>query len=146
VEGGVSIIGLRPNEKTMFFVPGREAYAFASEDCVLTLNGLKFRLAADEYLQLEPRIYEATATGPIIIQIVDFNPKADKHRIIDFHEALPAVETFGLAPADLELKSPTEATNVTYYMIYYMIGGAAAMVAAAVGALLYRRKSKPDER
>jgi len=136
LEGGVSVIGVGPDEKALVMIVGPEAYVFASKDCILTLNDLEFRLAADEYLALEPGIYEVSTTQPVIIETVEFAPLKEGYYLTGFAEALPAVETFDLTPADLKIKQPTEESNLTYYMI----AGVVAVAIILLVLLMRRRK------
>jgi hypothetical protein len=142
LEGGVSVVGVRPGERALIIVTGNEAYVFAREDCVVTLNDLEFRLAADDYLRLEPGTYEVATTRPIIIQTVNFAPLKDGRYLIGFAEALPAVETFGLAPTDLKLTPPREESMMGYYVA---AGGAAAAIIAVIFFMRRRkeRQSRP---
>jgi hypothetical protein len=139
---GVTFMGVKPNEETLFFLPTNssvQTYIFAYEDTEVMIDDIPITIGADSYFLL-------TSVGPhkilsnknIVVQLIHWPLIPPIQGIEMFGVAIPSIQSINVTP-DVSLKPIAAEGFPTTYII---AGVAAAVVAVIVSLLAVKRRAK----
>jgi hypothetical protein len=137
---GVTFIGIRPNQVTMFYLPTEayvEAYFFASEETQITIDTLSWTIQADSpylFTQLGP--HRVRANKNVILQINFWSNEPAYQGLWFTGAAIPCIETVDGNP-NVTLTPLGEGFPTTYLIISASV---AAIAVIAVFLIMKRRR------
>lgn len=138
---GVTFMGVRPNEETMFFVPTNatvNVYIFAYEDTRVIIDDVEMILKADEYFVMDvPGFHKILADKNVVIEIMHWPKFPPGQGIVGFSTIIPSIQTVHVTPDVKPAPLVTEGFPMTY-----AIAAVVVIVAAAAGFFVMRRRGK----
>ena len=137
---GVTYIGVRRNEVIPIYMPINstvELYIFASEDTIVKIDDVPFRVKADGYFKQTMRgVHRITADKDIIVEMIHWPLIPKKQGVQRFGVAVPPIESVSAMPlAELSPIVQGQGSMLTYLEV-----GIAILASIVAGFLYMKRK------
>jgi len=139
---GVTYIGVRRDEVIPVYMPINstvELYIFASEDTIVKIDDMQFRVKADDFIKQTMRgVHRITADNDIIVEMIHWPLIPKEQGIQHFGVAVPPIESVS-ATSYVKLSPIVQGHGS---MLAYLEVGVIMLASIAAGFLYMKRKVK----